>query len=109
MPRSSAFTLCGQGPVWAVAGEAAEASGAPVLEDMPEWDLGDLYTSPQAAEVGRDLERAGEAARELKATYQAWRKTARTPEGRPELVKTCQAAAQKAQRAFDAYGCWIVK
>ncbi len=89
MPRSIAFTLYGQSAVRAVAGGAAEATGAPVLGDMPEWDLGDLYTSPQSEEVGRDLERAGAAAKELKATYQG--KLAETANDGASLLKAVQA------------------
>ena len=34
---------------------ATEAGAAP-LGDLPEWDLSDLYTSPEADEFSRDLD-----------------------------------------------------
>ena len=37
---------------------------------MPEWDLSDLYTSPDAPEVLRDLEAAATEAKRIKETYQ---------------------------------------
>lgn len=45
----------------------------------------------------------------LRPTHQAWRKAARAPERRPMLIKTCKAAARKAERVFNVYGCWRVK
>ena len=52
---------------------AAEAGGAgkgPDLGPMPEWDLSDLYQTPEAPEVTADLERAVAEATRIKATYQ---------------------------------------
>ncbi|MFN3869792.1 MAG: M3 family oligoendopeptidase [Hyphomicrobiaceae bacterium] len=45
------------------------ATEARDLGQMPEWDLSDLYTAPDAPEVQRDLERA---AADAKALKQAW-------------------------------------
>ncbi len=39
------------------------------LGDLPEWRLGDLYASPEAPEVARDLERAEKDAQRLEETY----------------------------------------
>ncbi|MFM1816348.1 MAG: hypothetical protein RLZ98_3043, partial [Pseudomonadota bacterium] len=40
------------------------------LGQLPEWNLTDLYASPEAPEVGRDLDKAETEARALKADYQ---------------------------------------
>ena len=40
------------------------------LGRMPEWDLSDLYTGPQAPEVKRDLTAAAKEAARIKAAYQ---------------------------------------
>ncbi len=40
------------------------------LGPMPEWDLSDLYTGPDAPELARDLAFAGTEARRLKDRYQ---------------------------------------
>ena len=41
---------------------AKEAGGKP-LGDLPDWDLTDLYTAPDAAELTRDLERRSPGAK----------------------------------------------
>lgn len=53
----------------AVAGAEA-GSPAANLGPVPEWDLSDLYKSPDAPEVGRDLEAAAAEAKRIKDTYQ---------------------------------------
>ena len=40
------------------------------LGSMPEWDLSDLYTAPDAPEVQRDLKKAAKEATRIKSTYQ---------------------------------------
>ena len=49
----------------------AEASAAPqaALGELPVWDLSDLYSSPDAPEIGRDLLRAAETARSFAERY----------------------------------------
>ncbi len=52
--------------------ESAAAKPAPTPDDlgpMPEWNLADLYPSPTAPEVGRDLEAAAKEAKRIKETY----------------------------------------
>ncbi len=53
-------------PVFApdTAAEAAE------LGDLPEWDLSDLYTAPDAPEVARDLDRVETACADFAARYE---------------------------------------
>jgi oligoendopeptidase F len=40
------------------------------LGNMPEWDLSDLYASPTAPEIQRDLKQAAAEATRIKSTYQ---------------------------------------
>ncbi|MGB5949309.1 MAG: M3 family oligoendopeptidase [Parvibaculum sp.] len=49
----------------------AEAAAAPkaALGELPVWDLSDLYSSPDAPEIGRDLSRAAETARSFAERY----------------------------------------
>ena len=49
-------------------GAAAEAAAA--LGPMPEWNLADLYPSPTAPEIARDLAAAAAEARRIKEGYQ---------------------------------------
>ncbi len=51
---------------------AAEGSLQPAaaLGPMPEWDLSDLYSAPDAPEVQRDLEAGAVEARRIKEAYQ---------------------------------------
>jgi len=52
---------------------APEGSGSGRSVDastLPEWDLNDLYMSPQAPEVARDLDASAREARRIKDTYQ---------------------------------------
>ncbi len=58
---------CGDFPA---AVETASGSAMPNLGAMPEWDLSDLYASPEAAEVAADLEKGAADAKALKANYQ---------------------------------------
>jgi len=58
-----------------IAFQAPQAAKEPaaknaMLGTMPEWDLGDLYASPEAPEVQRDLAAAAKEASRIKATYQ---------------------------------------
>ncbi len=48
-------------------GAAAEAAAA--LGPMPEWNLADLYSSPTAPEIARDLAAAAAEARRIKEAY----------------------------------------
>jgi oligoendopeptidase F len=48
-------------------GAAAEATEA--LGPMPEWNLADLYPSPTAPEIARDLKAAADEARRIKEAY----------------------------------------
>jgi oligoendopeptidase F len=45
---------------------AEPAATPPVLGDLPEWDLGDLYPSPDAPELTADLDRAAAEAKALR-------------------------------------------
>jgi len=52
--------------------ESAAAKPAPTPDDlgpMPEWNLADLYPSPTAPEIARDLEAAAKEAKRIKETY----------------------------------------
>jgi len=49
---------------------AKAAPGKLDLGKLPEWDLSDLYKSPQAPEVKRDLDAASAEARRMKSAYQ---------------------------------------
>ena len=55
-------------PQWAAS--AAGAAPAADLGAMPEWNLADLYSAPDAPEVGRDFAEAAAGAKKLKETYQ---------------------------------------
>ena len=48
----------------------ADATTDPNLGPMPEWNLADLYSAPDAPEVGRDLTAAAAEAKRLKDTFQ---------------------------------------
>ncbi|GGL84196.1 oligoendopeptidase F [Pseudooceanicola nanhaiensis] len=50
--------------------DANASSGGKNLGDLPEWDLSDLYTAPDAAEVKRDLDWLEEACRSFAADYE---------------------------------------
>ncbi len=73
MRSTSAFlTIGAASPAAAPSGAAqsgAAQSGAD-LGPMPEWNLADLYPSPDSPEVARDLAKVLEDARALKARYQ---------------------------------------
>jgi oligoendopeptidase F len=49
--------------------DGAAAKAADALGPMPEWNLADLYPSPTAPEIARDLARAADEARRLKESY----------------------------------------
>jgi oligoendopeptidase F len=51
---------------------AASTSAAPGTEtdNLPEWNLGDLYSGPDAPEVARDLAAAATEARRMREAYQ---------------------------------------
>ncbi|WP_369669317.1 hypothetical protein, partial [Enterococcus faecium] len=46
------------------------ADGGAGLGTLPEWNLDDLYTGPDAPELKRDLERGAKLAQDMKARYQ---------------------------------------
>ncbi|MBT8460211.1 MAG: M3 family oligoendopeptidase [Boseongicola sp.] len=48
----------------------ADTSGARDLGDLPEWDLSDLYTSPDAVELKRDMDWLEEACASFAADYE---------------------------------------
>ncbi len=48
----------------------AEAAAPGAFGDLPEWDLTDLYTAPDAPEVARDLARVEEACKAFAARYE---------------------------------------
>ncbi|WP_441706401.1 M3 family oligoendopeptidase [Hyphomicrobium sp. 2TAF46] len=54
------------------ASEAAlsQSSADQSLGTMPQWDLSDLYSGPEAPEIQRDLKQAATEATRIKATYQ---------------------------------------
>jgi oligoendopeptidase F len=52
------------------AGDGASSGETPALGVMPEWNLSDLYTAPDAPEVARDLEAAAKEATRIRASYQ---------------------------------------
>jgi oligoendopeptidase F len=54
----------------AQAGAASSASPSVDLGPMPEWDLTDLYPSPDSPEVERDFAAAAAQAKRFKQTYQ---------------------------------------
>ncbi len=49
--------------------DGAAAKSAAALGPMPEWNLADLYPSPTAPEIARDLKKAAEEAKRLKEKY----------------------------------------
>jgi len=49
--------------------DGAAAKPAQALGPMPEWNLADLYASPAAPEISRDLDRAAAEAKRLKEAY----------------------------------------
>ena len=49
--------------------DGAAAKAAAALGPMPEWNLADLYPSPTAPEIARDLQKAAEEAKRLKDKY----------------------------------------
>ncbi len=54
----------------ATAEVAASTSEGEQLGVLPEWDLSDLYASPDAPEVADDLAKAEQAAKDIRDTYQ---------------------------------------
>ena len=50
--------------------DANASAGGKNLGDLPEWDLSDLYASPDAAELKRDLDWLEEACRSFAADYE---------------------------------------
>ena len=53
-----------------LAAEAVAGTAKAELGKMPEWDLSDLYSGPDAPEVKRDLDAAAAEAKRMKAAYQ---------------------------------------
>lgn len=68
----------------------AEASGALALGDLPEWDLTDLYPSPDAPELSRDLDRLEKACASFAADYEG-KLAGLTP---PEMLECIQRYEQ---------------
>ncbi len=50
--------------------DRAQATTAADLGTLPEWNLGDLYKSPEAPEVAQDLDAAAKEARRMREAYQ---------------------------------------
>ena len=48
----------------------ANAAGGDELGDLPEWDLSDLYASPDAPELARDMEWLEKACADFAGTYE---------------------------------------
>jgi oligoendopeptidase F len=67
---SRAVALIGSEVATHAIAEAQAGSPAANLGPVPEWDLSDLYRSPDAPEVLRDLEAAATEAKRIKDTYQ---------------------------------------
>ncbi len=65
---SSIQTAC----LFTLPNQPADTSGgtAAALGDMPEWNLGDLYASPDAPEVAADITRCQKLAKALQENYQ---------------------------------------
>ena len=55
---------------YATAAVKKSAEKKPKLGEMPEWDLSDLYASPEAPELKRDLDAAAAEARRIRSAYQ---------------------------------------
>ena len=70
MARKDHFTAVYAAPRTPTAAEPAEAALPPDPQDLPEWDLNDLYSAPDSAELKADLARAGEDAKDFAAKYQ---------------------------------------
>jgi len=70
MARKDHFTAVYAAPRTPSAAEPAEGALPPDPQDLPEWDLNDLYSAPDSAELKADLARAGEDAKAFAATYQ---------------------------------------
>ncbi len=47
-----------------------EAANGGALGALPEWDLADLYSGPEAPDLAADLERTEKAAKGFRARYQ---------------------------------------
>ena len=60
----------GVSPGLAQAAEPAGGAATQDLGEMPEWNLADLYASPDAPEVEQDITRARQMAESFKASYQ---------------------------------------
>ena len=50
--------------------DAADATGAKNLGDLPEWDLSDLYAGEDAPELARDLDWLEQACADFAADYE---------------------------------------
>ena len=86
----------------------AEAHGALALGDLPEWDLTDLYPSPDAPELSRDLERldAPRARQHVGLAVDA-RRQRMDPDivGRQQLLQVRPAPPQVEEAARQAAMC----
>jgi oligoendopeptidase F len=79
--------------------DAAAQSPSKDLGDLPEWNLADLYPSPDSEEVKRDLEEGAAEARRLKETYQGkLSDTAKDGAALAKVVKTYEALADRLGR-----------
>jgi len=76
-------------PAQVFGAESAGGFAAVDLGAMPEWDLSDLYASPEAPEVARDLEKGAADAKALKADWQG--KLAAAAKDGTELAKAVRA------------------
>ncbi len=82
-------------PIRATA-EASPGEGAPDLGALPEWDLTDLYASPDSEAVKTDLSEGAAEAKRLKETYQG--RLADTAKNPAELAKVIHAYEALADR-----------
>ncbi len=75
-----------------LAPETGAAEMAPALGELPEWDLSDLYRSPDAPEVARDLAAAATEAEAIRTVYQ----------GKLEAAAQDGAKLAEAVKAYEA-------
>ncbi|MEQ8823281.1 MAG: M3 family oligoendopeptidase [Filomicrobium sp.] len=77
-------------------GGAQGTVNADALGNLPEWNLGDLYSAPDSDDVKRDLEEGAAEAKRIKEAYQG--KLAETAKDGSELVKVVKAYEGLADR-----------
>jgi oligoendopeptidase F len=92
MPMSRAAFRTASAGTFCAGAEGGAAGGTRALSALPEWDLSDLYTSPQAPEVAHDLDASAKEARRIKEAYQGKLATAAADGAKlTEAVKAYEA------------------